>query len=261
MKKFLVLFILAVISSVVFLFRLPTSTQALTYNLTVNVTPSSVTTFDQTFLISGMLTDSNGNGVGGENVNIEFRVGNVPIKTIGPSPTAFDPPPGCTGACPPKGSYQFANQTTQSLGLSPNTYAVFATATVAGQSVTSTGAGFSYNTNSQQGTGSTASGPLPGLFGTITCPSAFANLCAGAPETGIGKLLSTVIELIYIFASLIFVFYLLYSGLQFIYSEGSKETVAEARGRIIWAIVGIIFLGLVFVLLRIISSVTNFQFF
>ena len=109
----------------------------------------------------------------------------------------------------------------------------------------------------------TATNPnLQGIFGSVNAPSQLQSLFGSTtPEEGISTVLSLVIQLIYVIAAIIFVFYLLYSGLQFIYSEGSKEAVAEARGRITWAIVGIIFLALVFVLLRVLSIVTGFTFF
>lgn len=103
---------------------------------------------------------------------------------------------------------------------------------------------------------------LQGIFGTISHPSQLGGLFFGLTgEQGIGKLLSKVIELLYIFGALVFVVYMIYSGVEFIYSEGSKEQVAEARNRIIYAIIGIIVLALAFVLLRILSVITNFQFF
>ncbi len=108
---------------------------------------------------------------------------------------------------------------------------------------------------------SATGGTLGGIFGVISAPSELSSLFTGSPEAGITNVLSLVVQLIYIIAAVVFVFYLLYSGLQFIYSEGSKETVAEARGRITWAIIGIIFLALLFVLLRILSTVTGFTFF
>lgn len=109
----------------------------------------------------------------------------------------------------------------------------------------------------------TGSNPtLDKIFGVVNHPSQLDYLFKGLnADQGITALLSKVVELIYIFAAVVFVFYILYSGIEFIYSEGHKESIAEARGRIIWAIIGIVILALAFVFLKVLGYITNFKFF
>lgn len=113
------------------------------------------------------------------------------------------------------------------------------------------------------GGGSVISNPaLDKVFGTLTLPAPLSQILGGKKgDVAITDILSKVVELIYIFAAIVFVFYILYSALEFIYSEGHKENIQEARGRIIWAIIGIVILALVFVFLRVLGQITGFTFF
>ncbi len=99
-------------------------------------------------------------------------------------------------------------------------------------------------------------------FGTIPHPSELDRLFEGQTgDTGLGIALSGIIELIYIIAAVIFIFFLLWSALEFIYSRGDKEHIQSARGRLTWALIGLILLGISFVLIRIIGTIVGFQFF
>lgn len=101
------------------------------------------------------------------------------------------------------------------------------------------------------------------MLGEVKAPPQLNALLGGSndPDTEISRILSRAVELLYMGASLIFVLYFLWSSIEFIYSQGNKEQIAEARGRITWAIIGIFILALVFVVLKILSEVTGFKFF
>ncbi|MBI3485848.1 hypothetical protein HY025_02780 [Candidatus Daviesbacteria bacterium] len=117
--------------------------------------------------------------------------------------------------------------------------------------------------NSSNSSNNTGPGTVGGIFGTITPPDALKNLLGPSVtgEQGISSVLSKVVELIYIFAAILFVFYILYAALKFIYSEGHKESVQDAKSTITWAIIGVIFMSLSFVILRIVGNITGFKFF
>lgn len=99
-------------------------------------------------------------------------------------------------------------------------------------------------------------------FGTIPHPSELGNLFEGkTADVGLTSAFSSIVEIIYIIAAVIFIFFLLWSALEFIYSRGDKEHIQSARGRLTWAIIGLVLLGLSFVLIRIIGTIVNFRFF
>lgn len=97
------------------------------------------------------------------------------------------------------------------------------------------------------------------VFGDIIPPLAVQNLGFGA--LGINNLLSKIIQLIYAVAGVIFVFMVIISAVQWILSGGDKEAVGKARGRLTWAVIGIVFLALAWVIISIIGNITGFTFF
>ncbi len=99
------------------------------------------------------------------------------------------------------------------------------------------------------------------VFGTITPPAPIAGIEGVTGEDKITTLLSRIVLLIYIVSAIVFVFMLLFSAFQWIISGGEKEAVASARNRMQWAIIGIVVLALVFVILRVLGTLTGFQFF
>lgn len=102
-------------------------------------------------------------------------------------------------------------------------------------------------------------GDIQKTFGEIPVPEPIRRIGFGAG--GISNFLSTLITLIYIFASLIFIFMIVWGAFQWIISGGDKEAVANARKRITHAIIGIFILALSFVIIGIIGYVTGFEFF
>lgn len=103
------------------------------------------------------------------------------------------------------------------------------------------------------------SGSIESVFGRIIPPSPIQNL--GSGTSGINNFLSKIIQLIYVAAGIIFVFMVLVSGVQWILSGGDKEAVGNAKKRLTWAIIGIVFLALAFVIIRVIGQITGFEFF
>lgn len=101
------------------------------------------------------------------------------------------------------------------------------------------------------------------IFGRVEPPQSLKALFGPGitPDQAITEVLSKVVELIYIVAGIIFVLYILWGAVEFIYSEGNKEQVTEARRRIIYAIIGIIILSVAFVVLRVLGQITGFKFF
>jgi len=95
-------------------------------------------------------------------------------------------------------------------------------------------------------------------FGEITSPPELGGLKGAA---GINDVLSRVVELIFIFAAVTFVFMFLWAAVSMIMSGGEKEALAKAQGRIRWAVIGIALLAFSFLIFRILGYITGFKFF
>lgn len=99
----------------------------------------------------------------------------------------------------------------------------------------------------------------PGPLGTISPPPAIQAF--GPGSAGISKFLSNAIALFYIVAAIVLVFMILWGAFDWMISEGDKEKVANARNRILNAIIGIILFAAAFAIIRVIGTFTGFQFF
>lgn len=99
------------------------------------------------------------------------------------------------------------------------------------------------------------------VFGTLTPPAAIRPLTQDGGSAGISLFLTWVIEVIYIFAAIVFLFMVIFSAFQWITSGGDKEAVAKARSRLTYAILGIVLLGLAFFIATLIGQLTGFKFF
>lgn len=97
------------------------------------------------------------------------------------------------------------------------------------------------------------------IFGKVTPPNPIDALGVGA--LGLSKFFNNLISLIYIIAAVIFVFMLLWGGLQWLSSGGDKDAVKAARERITHALVGITILAVAFAILRVVGLFTGFTFF
>lgn len=99
------------------------------------------------------------------------------------------------------------------------------------------------------------------VIGGITPPPQIQSLTSQGGAGGISFFLSRIIELIYTASAVIFVFMVLWSALQWIMSGGDKEKVGAAQKRLTYAIIGIVFLAVAFVIIRVIGEITGFSFF
>lgn len=101
------------------------------------------------------------------------------------------------------------------------------------------------------------------VFGTIQAPNEILPLIrqGGEGAGGISLILNNLITLIYIIASIVFIFWILWGAFQWLTSGGEKEAVAAARGRITNAIIGIILFAVAFAVIQIIGTFTGFTFF
>lgn len=113
--------------------------------------------------------------------------------------------------------------------------------------------------NEQSGLCQSQTNSIDSVIGQINPPEAVSRIGFGAE--GLSNFLSKIVELIFVAATIIFVFMVLITGVQWILSGGDKEAVANARKRLTWAIIGVIFLALSFVILRGLGQITGFEFF
>jgi len=100
------------------------------------------------------------------------------------------------------------------------------------------------------------------ILGNITPPPGLVNITNNKTGAeGVSMVLSNILQLIIVLASVAFVFMIAWSAFQWITSGGDKEKVAMARSRAVQAIVGIVLLGLLFIILRVLGNITGFTFF
>lgn len=102
-----------------------------------------------------------------------------------------------------------------------------------------------------------------GVFGTIQVPNEILPLIrkGGEGAGGISLVLSNLINLIYVLATIIFVFMLIWGAFEWLTSGGDKEKVAAARSRLINAFIGIVLFAVAFAILRLVGTFTGFTFF
>lgn len=92
-------------------------------------------------------------------------------------------------------------------------------------------------------------------FGTVVPPSPVQAIGPGAQ--GIGTFFGNIINIIFIFAGIVFLFIVIISAFQWMISGGDKENIAKARGRLTSGIIGLIILSLSFVIVRLIETITG----
>lgn len=94
------------------------------------------------------------------------------------------------------------------------------------------------------------------VFGEVKPPDELGGLRS---SEGINMVIGNIITLIFTVAAVIFVIMFLWAAVSMISSGGDKESLAKARGRITWAIIGIVLLSLSFVVFRVLGFVTGFD--
>ena len=98
---------------------------------------------------------------------------------------------------------------------------------------------------------------LPGFIvradlGTVTAPDGFI------PETiGLGGIMTWILNVVFLIAAILALVYLIWGAISWITSGGDKGKTAEARGRIIAAVVGLILLAATWTILQIVLSLLN----
>ncbi|SRR5258708_3693651 len=69
-----------------------------------------------------------------------------------------------------------------------------------------------------------------------------------------GELISKLVPIVFDLVAVVIVFYFLYAGFRFIISGGDKNAVAEARGMITHAIIGLLMLIILFLFLQVLPK-------
>ena len=97
------------------------------------------------------------------------------------------------------------------------------------------------------------------LLAVITNPALPANLRNLEGVDFFSRLIPTLVTVILIVGAIIFVFMLLWGGVQWITSGGDKTATEAARGRITAALVGITILFCVFALVKAVEIIFGVQ--
>ncbi len=95
------------------------------------------------------------------------------------------------------------------------------------------------------------------VFGTIVPPSPIQPLVEQGGAGGLSTVFSNAIVLIFTVAIILFVFMVVISAVQWILSGGDKEKVAAARGRLTNAVIGLVILGLAWVITSLLGYLTG----
>lgn len=78
-----------------------------------------------------------------------------------------------------------------------------------------------------------------------------------AADTSLGVILGNAVKIILAIALIAALFMLVYGAFQWIISGGEKEAVANARNRITHALIGLLLLGLTFVIITIVGNIVG----
>lgn len=100
---------------------------------------------------------------------------------------------------------------------------------------------------------------LAPIFGTINPASPLPSNVRGA--AGINLILNNVVIIFFSAAAVSFVIMFLWGAVQIILSQGDKEAIAKARGKITWAIIGVFLIALSYFIFEVLQDITGFRFF
>ncbi len=75
--------------------------------------------------------------------------------------------------------------------------------------------------------------------------------------TSFGTVLSNIVKILFIAGGIIALFMIIIGAIQWITSGGDKESVGKARGRITEGLIGLVVLGLAFVIVRVVGNLVN----
>lgn len=100
-------------------------------------------------------------------------------------------------------------------------------------------------------------------FGEIRPPAELLPFIqsGGAGAGGISLFFNNLISLIYIVASVVFIFMILWGALEWLTSGGDKEKVSNAQRKITNAFIGIVLFAIAFAILQVLGIFTGFSFF
>lgn len=107
--------------------------------------------------------------------------------------------------------------------------------------------------------GNTGQTMVEQVFGFIVPPIEIINY--GFGSKGISQFLNMFINLLFMIASIAFVFMIIWGAVELLISGGNKEQVASGKNRIMFAIIGIILMAVAFAIIRVIGTFTGFTFF
>lgn len=88
---------------------------------------------------------------------------------------------------------------------------------------------------------------LPGNYTIQPSTDLYSKFVNNAP---LASLISGILEIVLYLAVFLAFFWLCWGAFQYLISRGNKEEVAKARGRIIWALVGLVIILLAFTLTK-----------
>lgn len=91
------------------------------------------------------------------------------------------------------------------------------------------------------------------IFGTIAPPQGVGDL-GKDPVQGVGKLLTTGLQIVFLVAGLMTLFYLLWGAFDWVTSNGEKEALSKAQKKMTSAVVGLILLVAAFTIFVVVTQ-------
>lgn len=104
---------------------------------------------------------------------------------------------------------------------------------------------------------------LPGSSGqpgeNLTAPSGIPKALQGGLDTAGQSIFQTGINLVFLTAIILAVIVIMYSGIQWTLSGGDTQKIADARKRLMFAVLGLVVAGLSFFIVNTITAVLGGQ--
>lgn len=85
-----------------------------------------------------------------------------------------------------------------------------------------------------------------------TCEGGQFSILCGLTANSFGNVVGAAIQLVFVLAVVVALFYLIYGGFRWLISTGDKTKVSEAREHIIAAIIGLVIIFLAYFILNLI---------
>lgn len=90
---------------------------------------------------------------------------------------------------------------------------------------------------------------------TLTAPSGIPKALQGGLDTAGQSIFQTGTNLIFTIAIFLAVIVIMYSGIQWLISEGNPEKVASARKRLMSAVIGLVIVALSFFIVNVLTTI------